>query len=68
MLRTAVQRLGASSVRRFGAVATQGGNSMKEFVSGVSLAGGIMGSVGLILSAYNAKKGTKDWVLSNAKH
>ena len=41
---------------------------MKEFVSGVGLAGGIMGGVGLILAAFNAKKGTKDWVLSNAKH
>ena len=68
MLRTAAQRLGASSARRFGAVATQGGNSMKEFVTGVGLAGGIMGGVGLILAAFNAKKGTKDWVLSNAKH
>ena len=61
-LRTAAQRLGASSVRRFGAVATNHGNSLKEFATGMSMGAGIIGTVGLILTGYHEKKGTKDWV------
>ena len=58
-MRTAVQRLGASSVRRFGAVAGQGGNSLKEFFSGMGLAGAVIGSVGVMLSAFHSVKGTR---------
>jgi len=59
ILRTAVQRLGASSVRRFGAVAGQGGNSLKEFFTGMGLAGSLIGTAGLMLSVYHNVKGTR---------
>jgi len=42
-----------------GAVAGQGGNSLKEFFSGVGLAGAVIGSVGVMLSAFHSVKGTR---------
>ena len=62
LLRAAAQRLGAASVRRFGAVATQGGNSLMEFVSGSSIAVAILGTTGVILSAYHRSMHTNEWV------
>ena len=59
LLRAAAQRLGAASLRRFGAVATQGGNSLMEFVSGSSIA---VGTTGVILSAYHRSMHTNEWV------
>ncbi len=62
LLRAAAQRRGAASVRRFGAVATQGGNSLMEFVSGSSIAVAILGTTGVILSAYHRSMHTNEWV------